>query len=93
VALGVNLGAGYVVLDTKIAAVHSQLDAPYVTAPETSYRYARIKTKPDGGRITTVVEWMYGPAESLTYTIQWTLKGPLGQRPLLTMPLGGPCDS
>src|SRR5262245_50369383 len=92
-ALGVNLGAAYKVTETKITAAHSQLDVPDYTAPEDAFRYARIKTPPAGNRITTVVDWMYGPGDSLTYTIQWTLVGPAGQRPLMTIPLGGPCDS
>jgi hypothetical protein len=92
-AIGVNLGTGYTVQATEITAAHSQLDGPNYMAPEDPYRYARIKTKPVGNRITTVVEWMYGPAESLTYTIRWTLQGPAGQRPLMTMPLRGSCDS
>jgi hypothetical protein len=92
IGLGVNLGAGYTVTSTKITAVHSQLDPPGYSAPENAYRYAKIKTPPGGGRLQTVVEWMYGPAESLTYTIEWVLGGPMGQRPLSTMPSAGPCD-
>ena len=92
IGLGVNLGAGYQVTETKITSVVSQLDPPGANVPENAYRYARIKTKPDGGRLQTVVEWMYGPAESLTYTIEWKLSGPMGQRPLSTMPSAGPCD-
>ncbi|MBK9062754.1 MAG: hypothetical protein IPL89_06105 [Acidobacteria bacterium] len=91
--LGVFLGKGYKVTETKIVAAQSKLDAPGNTAPENAYRYARVKTKPDADRLQTVVEWMYGPGESLSYTIEWTIVGPLGQRPLLTMPTSGPCDS
>lgn len=90
--LGVNLGAGYVVTSTKIVAAQSQLDPPGTTTPVNAYRYAKIKTNPDAGRLQTVVEWMYGPGESLSYTIEWTLTGPLGQRALMTMPLSGPVD-
>jgi len=43
--------------------------------------------------LQTGVRWHYGYGESLSYTIQWILKGPYGQRPLKTMPLSGPCDS
>jgi hypothetical protein len=91
--LGVFLGKGYKVTETKIVAAQSKLDAPGNTAPDNAYRYARVKTKPDADRLQTVVEWMYGPGESLSYTIEWTIVGPLGQRPLLTMPTSGPCDS
>lgn len=44
-------------------------------------------------KLETTVYWHYGAAESLSYTVEWQLHGPGGQRPLLTMPLGGPCDS
>ena len=91
--MGIFLGKGYKVTDTKILSAHSRLDAPNNTAPENSYRFARVKTKPDADRLQTVVEWMYGPGESLSYTIEWTITGPLGQRALSTMPLSGPCDS
>jgi hypothetical protein len=91
--LGIFLGKGYSVTDTKIVSAHSKLDAPGSTAAENAYRYAKIKTKPDAGRLQTVVDWMYGPGESLSYTIEWTLTGPMGQRPLTTMPLSGDCDS
>lgn len=89
---GVNLGAGYTVKSTKIVAAQSQLDPPGTTNPENAYRFAKVKTNPDGGRLQTVVEWMYGPGESLAYTIEWTLTGPMGQRPLMTMPASGPVD-
>lgn len=91
--LGVFLGKGYKVTETKIVAAQSKLDAPGNTAPENAYRYAKVKTKPDADRLQTVVEWMYGPGESLSYTIEWTLAGPLGQRALSTLPQSGPCDS
>jgi len=92
IGLGVNLGAGYQVTETKITSAQSQLDPPGANSPENAYRFARIKTKPDGGRLQTVVDWMYGAGESLTYTIEWKLSGPMGQRPLSTMPSAGPCD-
>ncbi len=93
IGLGVYLGKGYTVTQTRIVAAYSTLDAPGSNPPENAYRYAKVKTPPDSGRLQTVVDWMYGPGESLSYQIEWTLTGPLGQRPLLTMPPSGPCDS
>jgi hypothetical protein len=29
----------------------------------------------------------------LTYTLEWKLTGPAGQRPISTMPKSGACDS
>lgn len=93
VGLGVNLGAGWSVTSAKVIAVHSVLDAPNDTTPDDSYRGAVVTQPPSSGRLQTGVHWHYGTAESLSYTIEWQLQGPGGQRPLLTMPLGGSCDS
>jgi len=90
---GVNLGAGYQVTETRIVAAHSQLDAPGDTSPDNDYRGAIVKLPPTAGRLQTTVAWHYGPGESISYTIEWTLRGANGQRPLLTMPKSGPCDS
>ena len=93
VGVGVNLGSGWSVTSTKIIAAHSVLDAPNDSTPDDSYRGASVTQPPSSGRLQTGVHWHYGVAESLSYTIEWQLQGPSGQRPLLTMPLGGPCDS
>ena len=78
---------------TKIFAAHSVLDAPNDNTPDNSYRGATVTQLPQSNRLQTTVHWHYGPAESLSYTIEWQLQGPGGQRPLMTMPLGGHCDS
>jgi hypothetical protein len=93
VGVAVNLGPGWSVTGTKIVAAHSVLDAPNDSTPDNSYRGASVTQTPSSGRLETTVHWHYGAAESLSYTIEWQLQGPGGQRPLLTMPLGGPCDS
>jgi hypothetical protein len=91
--LGVFLGAGYTVSETKVTEAHSKLDPPGYGAPDNAYRYARVTRPPQAGRLQTGVQWMYGPAESLSYTVRWTLLGPMGQRPLSTLPKSGPCDN
>lgn len=93
IGVAVNLGPGWTVTGAKIVAVHSVLDAPNDTTPDNSYRGASVTQPPSSGRLETTVHWHYGAAESLSYTIEWQLQGPGGQRPLMTMPLGGPCDS
>jgi hypothetical protein len=90
---GVNLGAGWSVKNTRIVSAHSGLDAPNNSEPDNVFRGAVVTQSPAAGRLQTVVRWHYGAFESLSYTIQWELEGPGGQRPLMTMPLGGPCDS
>jgi hypothetical protein len=90
---GVNLGAGWSVKSTKILSAHSGLDSPNNSEPENVFRGAAVVQQPAAGRLQTVVHWHYGVFESLSYTIQWILEGPGGQRPLMTMPPGGPCDS
>ena len=93
VGVAVNLGSGWSVTSAKITHAHSVLDAPNDSTPDNSYRGASVTQLPSSGRLQTTVHWHYGPAESLSYTIEWQLQGPGGQRPLMTMPLGGPCDS
>ena len=93
VGVAVNLGPGWSVTGAKIIAAHSVLDAPNDSLPDNSYRGATVTQLPSSGRLQTTVHWHYGPAESLSYTIEWKLQGPGGQRPLMTMPLGGSCDS
>lgn len=93
IGVGVNLGPGWSVTSTKVVAAHSVLDAPNDATPDNSYRGAAVTQSPSSGRLETTVHWHYGAAESLSYTIEWQLQGPGGQRPILTMPLGGPCDS
>lgn len=93
VGVAVNLGPGWSVTGAKIVAAHSVLDAPNDSTPDNSYRGASVTQTPSSGRLETTVHWHYGAAESLSYSVEWQLQGPGGQRPLLTMPLGGPCDS
>jgi hypothetical protein len=90
---GVNLGSGWKVKSARIVAAHSVLDSPGINTSEDFYRGASISQMPSDGRLQTLVHWHYGFAESISYTIEWELEGPSGQRPLMTMPLSGPCDS
>jgi hypothetical protein len=63
------------------------------TSPDNAYRGASIKAQPQGNRLETVVHWHVSPGESLQYVLGWDALGPVGQRPLLSMPTSGPCDS
>jgi hypothetical protein len=51
-----------------------------------------VTTPPAGNDLRTAVHWHYSGIDSLDYTVEWTLSGPLGQRPLLTMAKYGSCD-
>lgn len=93
VGLGVNLGTGWTVTSATITSAHSVLDAPNDSTPDNAYRGATITKQPSAGRLETGVHWHYGASESLSYTVEWGLAGPWGQRPLSTMPLSGSCDS
>ncbi len=90
-ARGISLGAGYSAIATVVSA-SSVADVNGDTSPDNQYRGA-VATSPQGGRLQTSVAWHIGPGESLQYVLRWTLTGPLGQRALSTLPLGGPCDS
>ncbi|MDB5042108.1 MAG: hypothetical protein JWN27_2834, partial [Candidatus Eremiobacteraeota bacterium] len=62
-------------------------------AADNVYRGATVTVQPSSGQLETRVEWHIGPHESLQYILGWTLATYLGQRPITSMPLGGPCDS
>jgi hypothetical protein len=70
----------------------SSAAAPLETAPENIWRGATVTLQPQGGTLRTGVHWHYGGIDTLDYTIEWTLVGPLGQRPLLTMAKFNSCD-
>jgi len=92
VGLNVALGTGYTAT-AKIVSASSVADPPGNSDPDNQFRGATIAVQPSNGRLQTSVNWHIGPYDSLQYVLEWTLTGPPGQRPALSMPLGGPCDS
>lgn len=92
VGLNVALGTGYTAT-AKIVSASSVADPPGNSDPDNQFRGATIAAQPSNGRLQTSVNWHIGPYDSLQYVLEWTLTGPPGQRPALSMPLGGPCDS
>lgn len=89
------LGRGVFVLNgwtasAKIVSAQSYMDAPNYTTPADANRGATITVAPQNGRLETHVSWFYNPGESISYTVQWTFVGPLGPRPLSTMPMQNP---
>ncbi len=93
--IGARLGPGYTLESVKVVQVRSVLDQPGLSdAPiDNPYRGAQVAFSPTAGRIQVTVNWHVGPGDSLEYILAWTFSGPAGQRPVLTMPLRGPCDS
>jgi hypothetical protein len=95
IGIGAQLGTGYTVQNVTVVQVSSVLDQPGISdAPvDNNYRGAQVAFPPTDGRMEVNVNWHIGPGDSLEYVLQWTFSGPAGQRPVLTMPLRGPCDS
>jgi hypothetical protein len=85
------LGRGVFVVNgwhvsAQILSAQSYMDAPGYATPADSNRGATITVAPQNGRMETHVRWFYQPGESISYTVQWSFNGPLGLRPLSTMP-------
>jgi hypothetical protein len=91
VGIGVGLGQGWQVVSTKISSAVSAI-SPQDLSPDNTWRGAGVTTPPAGNDLRTAVHWHYSGIDSLDYTVEWTLSGPLGQRPLLTMAKYGSCD-
>jgi len=89
--VGVGLGAGWQVVSTKISGAVSAT-SPQDLSPDNTWRGASVTTPPAGSDLRTAVHWHYSGIDSLDYTIEWTLSGPEGQRPLLTLAKYGSCD-
>ena len=66
---------------------------PQDLAPDDAGRGARVTQTPPPGTLRTGVTWHYSGIDSLDYTIEWTLTGPAGQRPIMTMTKHDSCDS
>jgi hypothetical protein len=92
VGAGLSLGPGWKVTSTAIKSAFSAV-APDVLAPDNTWRGASVKQAPEGADLRTITHWHYSGIDSLDYTIEWTLQGPAGQRPLMTMQKIGDCDS
>lgn len=92
IGAAVALGPGYVA-SAQVVSAASVLDIGGDTSPDNQYRGAVVSTQPGANRLETIVHWHLNPYESLQYQIEWQFTGPLGQRPVMSLPLRGPCDS
>ena len=54
---------------------------------------ANITTAPQSTDLRTAVHWRYSRIDSLDYTIEWQIAGPLGARPFAAMTKYGTCDN
>jgi hypothetical protein len=91
VGVGVGLGPGWKVVSTQISSAVSAV-SPQDLSPNNTWRGATVTTPPSGSDLRTAVHWHYSGIDSLDYTVEWSLAGPMGQRPLLTMAKYGSCD-
>ncbi|HTR60042.1 MAG TPA: hypothetical protein VMM27_17815 [Casimicrobiaceae bacterium] len=90
---GAALGPGWFVAAVQRVNVWSISDPPGSPPYDTADRGIVVEALPDSGQVTARIKWHIAPGASLGYQITWILSGPYGQRPLMTMPLTGPCDS
>jgi hypothetical protein len=90
--IGTNLANGWTVT-AQIAGVHSYMDAPGDDGSNDAYRSAKIVQQPTSGRLETKVAWSYEGGESISYQITWFFSnGPIGTRPVSTMPKQTTCS-
>ncbi len=89
---GVQVGPGWTVKSTTIKSALSAA-APDDVSPDNSWRGAKVTLQPQAGTLRTGVAWHYTGIDTLDYTVEWTLTGPLGRRPLLTMAKHDSCDN
>jgi hypothetical protein len=92
VGMGVQLGAGWKVTSTTIKSAVSAA-SPQDLSPDNAWRGASVTTSPQGTDLRTAVHWHYSGIDSIDYTVEWQLTGPLGERPLTTMAKYGACDN
>ncbi|HEY3350257.1 MAG TPA: hypothetical protein VGM13_10825 [Thermoanaerobaculia bacterium] len=91
VGVSVGLGPGWTVTSTAVKSAMSGT-SPQDLSPDNAWRGAAVTMPPSGSDLRTAVHWHYSGIDSLTYTLEWRLAGPMGQRPLLTMAKYGSCD-
>ncbi|MGA7990832.1 MAG: hypothetical protein WCC53_05315, partial [Thermoanaerobaculia bacterium] len=91
VGVAVSLGQGWKVTSTAVKSAMSAT-SPQDLSPDNTWRGAAVTTAPSGNDLRTAVHWHYSGIDSLDYTLEWQLAGPMGQRPLLTMAKYGSCD-
>ena len=92
VGVGGQLGQGWKVTSTTIKSAVSAA-APTDLSPDNTWRGATVTTAPQGTDLRTAIHWHYSGIDSLDYTVEWQLTGPLGQRPLTTVTKYGSCDN
>jgi len=76
-------------------AAHAYLCSGFTAQPDSSSSYgARIANNPSGSSLQTGVRWYYNGGHGIAYSLDWPLYGPVGLRPLNTMPFqqGGVCE-
>ena len=88
---GIVLEPGWKVTSAAIISANSTA-APNDFSPDNTWRGASVTTPPTSD-MRTIVHWHYSGIDSLTYTLEWTLTGPMGQRPISTMAKIGSCDT
>ena len=89
--VGVGLGQGWKVVSTAVKSAMSAT-SPLDLSPDNTWRGATVTTPPSGSDLRTAVHFHYSGIDSLDYTLEWTLSGPMGQRPILTLAKYGDCD-
>ncbi len=90
IGLGIALEPGWKATASILSA--NSTTTPTDMSPDNTWRGATLTTGP-GSDMRTAVHWHYSGIDSLTYTLEWKLTGPLGQRPISTLPTYGSCDS
>lgn len=88
---GITLEPGWKVTGGSIISANSTT-SPTDFSPDNTWRGALVTTPPTSD-MRTIVHWHYSGIDSLTYTLEWTLTGPMGQRPISTMAKIGSCDT
>jgi hypothetical protein len=92
VGVGLQLASGWKFTSTTIKSAVSAA-TPTDLSPDNTWRGASISAAPSSSDMRTTVHWHYSGIDSLDYTIEWQISGPLGARPLAGMTKIGTCDN
>ncbi|PZR63428.1 MAG: hypothetical protein DLM53_01190 [Candidatus Eremiobacter antarcticus] len=91
IGVSVALEPGWTVTSAKITSANSTT-TPTDYSPDNTWRGASVTTAPTSD-MRTAVHWHYSGIDSLAYTLEWNLTGPVGQRPISTLAKSGSCDT
>jgi hypothetical protein len=91
IGASIMLEPGWKVTGGSIISANSTT-SPSDFSPDNIWRGASVTTPPSSD-MRTIVHWHYSGIDSLSYTLEWTLTGPMGQRPFPTMAKIGSCDT